>query len=150
MLAGFVIVVAAVASVRKSIEHKPLLLHNPFMTDAERHRVRLGGLYDLANVLNGLEPDSRVGGVPRMIAYHVDSHRLATMAWAPLPSPSGSRGCQYDYVVVAPPSPAEQNLPYEETLEPVFATADGYRLFRVLDEPAEGIAPPAHSAFDRR
>lgn len=130
LLAGALVVTGTAASVRKSIEHKPLLLRDPFMSDADRHRVRLGGLYDLARALNSLEPGSRVGGVPRILAYHLDSRRVPMMAWAPLPSVPELAETDYDYVVASPGGPDIQTAPGEGTPAPLLATADGYRLYR--------------------
>jgi hypothetical protein len=66
-------------SLRQAVQHKPFILSRPWANDAEKHRVCLGGLYDLAMAVNRLPAGSRVAGIPAMSRYYVDSERLTVL-----------------------------------------------------------------------
>jgi hypothetical protein len=117
------LIVATAMGIRKTVEHKEVLLRRPLLGDADRHRVRLGSLYDLAIALNALPPGSRLGDVPRIIGYHVDLGRFRRVDWAPASGSADELAARYDYVVV--PSSAAAPLP---SMAPV-AEAGDYRIY---------------------
>jgi hypothetical protein len=128
--AAMVVAVAAFGvSLRKIVEHKAVLVRHPFLGDADRHRIRLGGLYDLALALNALPRGSRVAGVPSIIGYHVDSNRFAELAWDRTPSDSDALH-EFDYVVYA----SGRRLP-SLNQSPMLHTVDGYELAAVSSPP---------------
>lgn len=135
---GVVLLVAAAAAaaMRKTIEHKTAIAASVWLTDEERHRVRLGGLYDLARALNRLPPGSRVAGVPPVIRFHLDLDRLGLVD-ARVPEHAGQPG-GYDYIVThgAPGEPVGVGPPGRDLARVVLETADGYRLMRAV--PATG------------
>jgi 4-amino-4-deoxy-L-arabinose transferase-like glycosyltransferase len=127
-----VVVAGTAAALRKTIEHKTVLVRTPWLGDAERHRVRVGGLYDLAVALNRVPEGSRVAGVPSMARYYLDRRRFAKIEFAPRREPPGALASEYDYVVY-------RELPDLPVLTgsslPMLRTDDGYLLYATR-EPA--------------
>jgi hypothetical protein len=110
---------------RKTVEHKWLLLGVPWPDDAARHRVRIGGLFDLASALNGLPRGSRVAGVPRILEYHLDLARFGRIDWTPVRELPSALAPGYDYVVYVRPDPRLRDA----AGAPLLATGDGYALY---------------------
>jgi hypothetical protein len=134
-----VILVASAVSLRKAVEHKTVLMRRPWMDDVERHRVRVGGLYDLAMALNGLPPASRIGGVPPMAGYYLERRRFAKLEFATLREAPVAFARDYDFVVyrlVPPEIPA-----WQTPSAPLLHTPDGYVLYATR-EPAPAPAGP--------
>jgi hypothetical protein len=124
--AATIAVLAATAmAARKTIEHKAALAMNPFPGDVERHRIRLGSLYDLAMAINALPPGARVGGVPRIIGYHLAPDRLPHVAWAPLGATVDPQRGEYDYLVRR----ADAAMP---AMAALVADVGAYRLYRLF------------------
>ncbi len=135
---------ATAAAFRKSVEHKAVLARTPLMTNADRHRVRIGGLYDLAAALNRLPAGSRVGGVPPMARFHLDRRRFAGLDYRePDESPSALSEA-FDYVVYH--RRAGEALDPAPAVAPLWRTTDGYALYAtgaaVHRPEQEGIQPP--------
>jgi hypothetical protein len=97
------------------------------MTDAEKHRVRLGGLYDLALAINELPAGSRVSGVPSETLYHTDQTRLGAVSQATTDGPPWSLACTYDYV--AYDFHAKATPEWMSVAIPILNTNDGYYLY---------------------
>jgi hypothetical protein len=124
--AALAVLALAPFALRKTVEHKAVLLLAPTLGDAERHRLRLGGIYDVARAVNGLPPGSRVIGLPSRARYHVQAAALH------LSGQSASRLSRdqlerYDYVVLRPEDPAPPA--WLEGLRPLLRTPDGYALY---------------------
>jgi hypothetical protein len=133
-----VIIGATAVSVRKAVEHKAILVHQPWLDNDERHRVRVGGLYDLAVALSGLPPASRVGGVPPMARYYLDRRRFARLEFATQRAAPSDLAHDYDYVVyegLAGQTYAQRSVP-----EPLMRTPDGYVLFATKRQSARAAA----------
>jgi hypothetical protein len=125
-LAALVILSAAtLVALRKTVEHKSVLVRTLWPDDAARHRVRVGGLFGLAAALNALPEASRVGGVPAMARLYLDRRRFTTLDFAPRREPPHLLVHDYDYVVYRQ-RPGEPLL--FEAAAPIFRTADGYLL----------------------
>ena len=125
--AAAVTVIATAESLRKTVEHKTVLVRQPWLNDVERHRVQLGGLYDLARAVNALPAASRVGGVPAIIRYHLDPIRLAMIDSAPETASPETLESQYDYVAYH--EIAGHPFAWQATTVPILRTADGYLLY---------------------
>jgi hypothetical protein len=138
MAATAVTVIAIPVALRKTVEHKRVLLQNPFLDDAGRHRVRLGGLYDLAAAINQLPAGSRIAGAPAMIRFHLSSSRLESIDGTVISGPPESVADRYDFVVyrTGPSAP----LPWSKARQPVLQSGDEYVLLGTRPsktEPAE-------------
>jgi hypothetical protein len=125
-LALLVVAGAAATALRKTIEHKAVLVRTPWLDDAARHRVRVGGLYDLAIALNALPDGSRVAGVPSIIRYYLDTERLATIDVASRRELPRALARDYEFVVYRTPDGAG---PAAGAGQPLFRTGDGYVLY---------------------
>lgn len=86
-------------SLRQAVQHKPVIVSRPWPTDEEKHRICLGGLYDLALAINRLPSGSRIAGVPAMSRYHVDSERLTVLPDVRCLVPPEMLSVDCDYVV---------------------------------------------------
>jgi hypothetical protein len=130
LAAAALTLVATPVSVRKAVEHKAVLLRHPFPDDAERHRVRLGGLYDLATALNRLPVGSRVAGVPAILRYHLDVDRFATVSWGSATARPPTLAARYDYVVYQGGDGEEEPCGGPSRTDALLRTSDGYVLCR--------------------
>jgi Dolichyl-phosphate-mannose-protein mannosyltransferase len=137
--AGLVLVVAATAvSLRKTVEHKTILARTPWPDNAERHRIRVGGLYALAVALNQVPRASRVAGVPAMAGYYLDRSRFAKLDFGPTDEAPEALSGAYDYVVYRDLPGATPRPP--AAAPPLLRTPDGYVLY------ATGRTALAHRA----
>jgi hypothetical protein len=119
-------------SLRKAVEHKAVLLSDPALSDVERHRLRLGGLYEIARAVDALPPGSRVVGLPSRAGYHVEGGRLQ-LRDVLVSRLSPGQLARYDYVVLRP---EERDPPgWLRDRRPLLRTGDGYALYAVRDGP---------------
>lgn len=125
-------------SLRKTVEHKAALLDYRWLDDDARHRVRIGGLYEVARYLNRLPRGSRVIGVPPMIRFHLDLERFATIDWASAATLSPGRAPLYDYAVWRPDDGSDP--PVSAGLRAAMRTRDGYIVYAIPRE-QPGRAP---------
>ncbi len=95
-LVGAILLLALPAAVN-AVDYKDELLHHPLMSDAEKHRVRLGPRYDMALYLRTLPTGSRVLTQELMIPYYADGITVVVGDW-----PSQSDVIAYDYWVLLP------------------------------------------------
>jgi hypothetical protein len=117
---------ATVIALRQTVEHKGALLRGWQLDDAAKHRIRLGGLYDLAVAMNHLPAASRVTGAPAMVRFHLDAEHFAQLDWTPRSAPPDSFADRYDYVAY---QPARTSRTWEDTTPAILRTGDGYALF---------------------
>lgn len=120
-------------SMRYVLPSKRAWLANPFMSDLARHRLQVGGLFDLGRALDALPEGSRIAGVPTMARYYLNPERRARVAWA---GPDyGLDPPGYDYEVLLGPPRGNVN---EATCAGrlIFRSWDGYLLCRVSRERA--------------
>jgi hypothetical protein len=113
-------------SLRKAVEHKAVLLSDPALSDEDRHRLRLGGLYEVARAVSGLPAGSRVVGLPSRARYHVEGaglHLSGALA-SGLPADRLER---YDYVVLRPEEREPPGWLRDRRL--LLRTGDGYALY---------------------
>jgi 4-amino-4-deoxy-L-arabinose transferase-like glycosyltransferase len=119
-------------SVRKAVEHKAVLLREPVLSDADRHRLRLGGLYEVARAVSALPPGSRVVGLPSRARYYVEAGRLHLSGALASKLPPGQLE-RYDYVVLRPEDREPPGWLRERRL--LLRTGDGYALYALRDPP---------------
>jgi hypothetical protein len=127
LVAAIMVALMALVALRQTVEHKALLIQGLRLDDAAKHRVRIGGLYDLAAALNALPRGSRVTGVPEMTRLHLDEGRFSRLDWTARHSPPDRFADDYDFVAYR----HEDRSPYPwETMNPaIIKTSDGYALF---------------------
>ncbi len=113
-------------SLRQAVQHKPAVVSHPWSTDAEKHRICLGGLYDLAKAINRLPPGSRIVGIPAMSRYHVDSGRVAVLPDVLCRVPPDRLTVEWDYAVYK--FPEGETPDWALGRRWVFRTPDGYWL----------------------
>jgi len=117
-------------TLRRSLEHKRLVLQAPWMDDIERHRLQVGGLYEVGRAIDALPPGTRVAGVPVMARYYIAPERLRDVRWVGSPPfPDG----RVDAIVTRD-APGEEgfvdaslaNRPESCGGEVILRTADGF------------------------
>jgi hypothetical protein len=123
----------------KAVDGKRSILRDPLMTDEEKHRVRLGGLYDVALAINRLPPGSRILGVPSLSLYAIDRSRFQELSEARSEDPPWSVASSYDYVVYRIPPGA--SLGWLLPATPILQTDDGFFLFSTHTPPLPRISP---------
>ncbi len=124
-------------SLSKAINYKGVVLNRPFMDDAEKHRIVLGGLYDLAMAINHLPTDSCIVGVPSMARYHIDLTRFKMVSEKKIDTPPDELAGYYDYVAY---KFADGKVPgWAHDAKPLLETTDGYFLYTV---PGKGASKP--------
>ncbi|HLY27799.1 MAG TPA: hypothetical protein VKQ72_15745, partial [Aggregatilineales bacterium] len=120
ILFAFMAIPAATAAVDNKLE----LVKNPFMSDIDKHRVRLGtDRYNLDLFLRTLPAGTRVRTIDILLPYNADNI-VPTIDWVPN-SPADLAG--QDYWVI---SPGETLPTWSATATPVFSEG-AYRLFAV-------------------
>lgn len=72
-------------TLRRALEHKRLVLRAPWMDQIERHRLQVGGLYEVGRLIDELPPGTRVAGVPTMARYYIAPERLRDVRWVGSP-----------------------------------------------------------------
>ncbi|PWT93978.1 MAG: hypothetical protein C5B54_00850, partial [Acidobacteria bacterium] len=123
------VLVWAPLSIRKAVNYKGTILTRPFLSDAEKHRVVLGGMYDLATTMNHLPTGSRIIGVPSMALYHVDLTRFGKVSNEKVNVPPNEFLNRYDYAAY---KFADGQRPgWSRQGQPLLQTPDGYLLFAV-------------------
>ena len=135
-VAAVLVVAMAPFALQRAVDSKRAILEHPLMNDVEKHRVRLGGLYDLALAINDLPAGSRVAGVPSETLYHTDSARLGAVNQTATDGPPWSLAGVYDYVAYdfhARPIPQ-----WSTAAIPILHTIDGYYLYAT--EPPAPVA----------
>jgi hypothetical protein len=130
--AALVVLALAPFSLRKAVEHKAVLLTHPALGDVERHRLRLGGLYEIARAVSALPPGSRVVGLPARARYHVEGDRLHVSDAPASRLPLGQLE-EYDYVVLRPD--ARERPGWLQDRRQILRTGDGYALYAVRGGP---------------
>jgi 4-amino-4-deoxy-L-arabinose transferase-like glycosyltransferase len=130
--AALAVLALAPFSLRKAVEHKAVLLSDPALSDAGRHRLRLGGLYEVVRAVNGLPAGSRVVGLPSRARYHVEAGGLhfSGASASGLPADQVER---YDYAVLRPEDREPPGWLRDRRL--LLRTADGYALYALRDGP---------------
>ncbi len=96
LLIGAMLLVALPA-LSAAVDYKPELLRHPLMSDAEKHRVRLGDRYDVGLYLGTLPPDSRIWTQDILLPYYADHVRVTVGSW-----PNAEQLRDYDFWVLAP------------------------------------------------
>jgi hypothetical protein len=122
--ASMVILILAIPAASAAVDHKTELLRNPLMSEADKHRVRLGAdRYDMAIYLRGLPPGSRVWTQDLLLPYNADGVKMTIGGW-----PTTADLAGYDYWVLSP----GEVPPKWVRGEPVHVQG-GYRLYSVPD-----------------
>ena len=116
----------AAFSLRQAVQHKPVIVRHPWSGDEEKHRVCLGGLYDLAMAVNRLPAGSRIAGIPSMSRYHVDSERFTVLPDVNCRVAPQLLSIECDYVVYKFPEKERPDWALDQDW--LFHTPDGYWL----------------------
>jgi 4-amino-4-deoxy-L-arabinose transferase-like glycosyltransferase len=117
----------ALPSARKALIFKDEMLRDPLMTDYERHRMRLGAIYDVALYLNALPAEGRVLSDTYFLPFHA---RTVTVIVGGLPRPE--RLGRYTYLVYSPGrQPPDFVQPDDIQL---LTEIGGYRVYWVVKE----------------
>ncbi len=135
-------------ALHKTIDGKRAILHDPLMSDEDKHRVRLGGLYDLALAINRLPDGSRILGVPSLSLYHIDRGRFQALSEARSEDPPWSLAATYDYVVYR--FPAGESAAWASSATPILLTDDGFSLYSTHTpgpSPSSGRVRARHAAL---
>ncbi len=115
-------------AVRRAVEHKWALLGTPWMSDLERHRLQVGGLFELGRAIGRLPAGARVGGVPAMARYYLEQERLPLVAWVSPQDAPCAAGFAYRVLAASPQADA---TPAPCPGRVVFRTGDGYEIVQV-------------------
>jgi hypothetical protein len=133
---ALLVLATAPFALQRAVDSKGAIVQNPLMSDADKHRVRLGGLYDLALAINALPAGSRVLGVPPLAVYHIDWARLPAISDTAPDMPPWNYSQTYDYV--AYDFQGKENPGWSYSAVPILNTFDGYYLYAT-----HTINPPA-------
>jgi hypothetical protein len=117
----------AILPMQQAVQGKRAIFQNPFMTDLEKHRVRLGGVYDLALAINRLPEGSRVLGVPALSVYHLDRRHASGVSLAASEAAPWDVDAGYDFVVYD--FGGEEKPGWAAAATPILETDDGYSLY---------------------
>jgi hypothetical protein len=91
-----ILLIAAFPSARKAVQFKGEILRHPFMDNVERHRVRLGPIYDVALYLNDLPADGTILSDNYYLPFHTDARVVVGGL------PNRDHLARYDYLVISP------------------------------------------------
>lgn len=80
-----------------AVDYKPELVRHPFMSDADKHRVRLGNRYDVGLYLSTLPPGAHIWTGDVLLPYYVDGGSV--MVGGP---PTPEQLADYQYWVLTP------------------------------------------------
>jgi len=116
------IVLLALPAASAAVDFKGDLLRHPFMSDAEKHRLKVGSRYDVGLYLQTLPPPRRLWTTDGLLPYYADGAD-ATVGASVLPESLAG----YDYVVVSP----GQTLADPPPGLTLVHTDGDYRLYRV-------------------
>jgi hypothetical protein len=122
-------------ALQKTVEGKWAILRDPWMSDSEKHRERLGGLYDLALEINRLPVGSRVVGVPSLSLYHIDTARFSELSQAMPDGAPWDFSPAYDYAIYS--FRGEDKPSWFSAATPMSTTDDGYYLYST--RPADAL-----------
>jgi hypothetical protein len=118
-----VIVGLALPAASAAVDFKGELLRRPFMSDADKHRVRLGAdRYNMALYLRVLPPGSRIWTQDLLLPYHADGVEMTVGGW-----PTQEQLESYDYWLLSPGDALPEWLGADS---PVHAEGQ-YRLYRL-------------------
>ncbi len=115
------ILVCTLPAANDAVLFKGEILHHPLMSDADKHRVRLGGRYDVALYLHALPANARTLTDDTLLAYPAFPVQVITGGW---PATSAALA-GYQYWAVKP----DEALPsWFGTPMPIYQSG-GYRLY---------------------
>lgn len=113
------------AALRRAIQHKWALLDEPLMNDAARHRLQVGGLFELGRAIDRLPPESRIAGVPPLARYYLAPERLPNIHWAGADLRPCAENIDYQIFVLQPNDQLNDSTCPGKVL---LRTSDGYEL----------------------
>jgi hypothetical protein len=143
LVASLLVLAMAPFALQKAVEGKRAILQDPSMTDEVKHRVLLGGVYDIALAINRLPPGSRILGVPSLSRYHIDAAHRTAISEAQTEQPPWEQTSGYDYVIYR--FAQGQEPEWAVGVKPILETPDGYFLYATADDaraPSLGAATP--------
>jgi len=92
------IIILALPAASAAVDYKPELLRRPFMSDADKHRLRLGrDRYETALYLRALPAGSKVWTQDLLLPYHADGMDMVVGGW-----PTADQLKPFDYWVLSP------------------------------------------------
>ncbi len=120
--AAFALLMALPAA-SAAVDFKLVLLRQPFMSDADKHRVRLGAdRYDTALYLRTLPTGSRVWTQDLLLPYYADGVQMTVGGW-----PTPDELASYDYWLLSP----GDTLPDWFGVDTPIHIEGGYRLYQI-------------------
>jgi hypothetical protein len=122
-------------ALHKTVDGKRAILRDPLMTDAEKHLVRLGGLYEMALAVNRLPDGSRILGVPSLSLYHIERARFPVLSEAASQEPPWSLAERFDFVIYRFSPGAVPG--WAEATTPILETGDGFSLYSTRTSPSD-------------
>lgn len=129
MVAGAALLIAlALPAARKSVQFKGEILRDPLMDDAERHRVTLGAVYDVARYLDSLPAEGTILSDTYFLPFHVHSAQVVVGGL-----PRRDVLARYSYLVLSPGSPLPGAMAADDAA--LLVDMDGYRVYRVTYTP---------------
>ncbi len=116
-------IVLALPAASAAVDYKPELLRRPFMSDADKHRLRLGtDRYETALYLRTLPAGSRVWTQDLLLPYQADGMDMVVGGW-----PTADQLKSYDFWVL---SPGEALPDWFGEAAPIH-TQGGYRVYAI-------------------
>lgn len=120
------------AAILKTVDAKGAILHDPWMSDTAKHRLRLGGIYELALAINQLPTGSEILGLPSLSRYHIDLDRLGAIDQSTPDAPPWDYSNAYDFAVYHFDS-GERPV-WTHAVHPIFTSMDGYAMYATHDD----------------
>lgn len=118
------VIALALPAARKAVQFKSALIDDPLMTDAERHRVTLGPVYDVARYLDALPARGTVLSDTYFLPLHVHTARVVVGGL-----PRRDALARYRYLVLSPGSPLPGAMAAGDAA--LLAEIDGFRIYHI-------------------
>jgi hypothetical protein len=119
-----ILLVLAIPSARKAVMFKGDILRHPLMNDAERHRVRLGPIYDVAVYLNDLPAEGTILSDNYYLPFHSDTPVVVG-------SPTDREHlAPYTYLVLSPGHSLPASIDVNRDIEPM-TVIGGFTVYKV-------------------
>ncbi len=125
------LIALAVPSARKALSFKGDLLRHPTMSDAARHRVTLGPVYDVALMLRALPARGLVLSDTNMLPFELNQAGVVRVVVGWLPDHAAL--AQYDYLVYSPGNDLPAFVQPEDVR--LLAEIAGFRVYAVEETP---------------
>jgi hypothetical protein len=130
--AALLVLLLLPAAINSTVKRSDLIIQDPRMAEAARHRAMLGGVYDLAMAINRLPAGSSLLGVPAQAMYYVDQGQFDRLSSARAAQPPWNLAPAFDFVIYN--FRGMQRPMWLDDLTPAYETDDGYALFSTMHQ----------------